>query len=124
MRESISIATYSGVIADSYKEERINNNSVYAFDFQLKITILGSSFTPKIKVVAYTEKLKSIISNFIIKENIGKRLEVAGIEVPGDDGSILFIQRLIFDELLISKSEADKKANDKVDLSDMDNMYQ
>ena len=88
-----------------------------------KIVILsGSLLLPLSNMYDTSYLLPRVVIG--IKENIGKRLEVAGIEVPGDDGSILFIQRLIFDELLISKSEADKKANDKVDLSDMDNMYQ
>ena len=125
MRESICSCTYSGYIADSYKEEIFNGIEVYSFDMAVKITLSSKVFNTTIKVLAVMDIHKAIVSNYIISENLGKRLEISGMEIPNlnNYGSVLIIQRIVFDDKLINKTDAEKEARNKIDLKDTEKLY-
>ena len=125
MRESICSCTYSGYIADSYKEEIFNGIEVYSFDMAVKITLSSKVFNTTIKVLAVMDIHKAIVSNYIISENLGKRLEISGMEIPNlnNYGSVLIIQRIDLDDKVINKTDEEKEARNKIDLKDTEKLY-
>ncbi len=128
MRESLCTVCYSGCLHSEYHEEMFENLPIYAFYIQLKITSFGNKvYKPIYKVVAFKGgQFEKAIRDKIITENIGKRLEIAGMEIFSDsfECPIVILQRLIYDDYLISSKDAEQIRKNTPDLSEDDDLFE
>ena len=125
MRESLCNVSYSGYLNSSYIEEEFEGVSVLSFTIQLKITPLKKAYKPIYKIIAFKGgQFENTICNKILPENIGKRLEVSGMEVcTGEYPNIIILQRLIYDDYLLSLKEVEKMRQNTPDLSEDDDLF-
>lgn len=88
---------------------------------QFVLTITGTKKPGMINVISYDPDLINQIRNYIIPENIGKRIMVSGsyifTEDPAPNSALVNATSIVAVENLISQAEADVERENRIDFS-------